>query len=272
MNYCIIADFFQEDLCRGAELNVSALIELLRKNHKITTRRSHTVTPDFINNNDYIWIVSNRMNLSEATKEALKNTVYYVHENDAGWLKTRDFGLYEDFIPPVEDIINKEFYEKARKVVMQSKVHQHAIKQALGLTNTISANGNCWSQVDLNLLRALNTSNKLEEYVVLGHSHPTKGTSQAVKFCEDNSFNFTLLPEMPRSQYLTELVKYKTLVFFPQVFESYGRVAAEFAALGGSIVTNNKLAFRYEDHASLRGHDLIDFMENNNKDIVKIFE
>ncbi|MEI7927495.1 MAG: hypothetical protein WCH40_03025 [Verrucomicrobiales bacterium] len=272
LNFCVIADFFEEDLVRGAELNISALIGNLRQTHKVTTRRSHLVTPDFINQNDSIWIVSNRTNLSRRAEKALLSKRYYLVENDAGWLASRDFGLYPDFIPPSRQIVHRDLYEGAIKVVMQSKRHEHAINQALHLANTVCSNGNSWSGSDLELFRELNKARKMEGYAVLMNRHPSKGTERAIDYCIKNGLDYKIIPELPRPQYLAEMSRFKALVFFPEIFESYGRVAAEMCALGGSIITNDKLSFRYEEHSSLKGLDLVNFMEANNQSIVRIFE
>jgi len=216
-------------------------------------------------------VVSNRQNLSEDSKRALEETAYIVTEHDAGWLKSRDYGLYDDFIPPEDQIINRAFYEKATKVVMQSRIHQHAIKQALGLTNTVCSNGNAWSKADLQLLRELSSIEKTEEYAVINNPHPGKGTQKAIDLCRKNGHLYKIVPELPREQFLRELAKFRFLVFLPQIFESYGRIAAEFACTRGTLITNNLLAFGYEEHAALKGEALVDFLESNNQRIVELF-
>jgi hypothetical protein len=211
------------------------------------------------------------MNLSENCKFELLNKRYTVVEHDAGWLTTRDFGLYEDFIPPPEHIVNADFYRSAEKVVMQSAVHQYAIKQALGLTNTVSSNGNPWSKSDLALLRRLSQVPKTKEFAIIDHPHPTKGTDDAVAHCEEKGHNYTIIPEAPREKFLESLSEYQFLVFLPRVFESYGRIAAEFRAMSGSLISNNKLGFALEQHAILGGPALIDFFEKNNNNIIELF-
>lgn len=271
MTYCIIADFFREDICRGAELATDALIELLRPNHKIILKRSHEVTPAFLQNN-YRWIVSNRMNLSPESKLELQGKKYIVIEHDAGWLSTRDFGLYEDFTPPADHIVNADFYRGAERVIMQSAVHEHAIKQALGLKNTVSSNGNPWSKTDIDLLRRLSTTQKTREFAIVGHTHPSKGIEDAVAHCEEKGHDYRIVPEGPREKFLTELSQYQFLVFLPRIFESYGRIAAEFRAMNGSLISNNRLGFTLEGHSILGGAALIDFFEQNNKYILSLVE
>lgn len=271
MTYCIIADFFREDFLRGSELATDALVELLRPNHKIILKRSHEVTPAFLQNN-YRWIVSNRMNLSAEFKLELQTKKYIVIEHDAGWLSTRDFGLYEDFIPPADHIVNADFYRGAERVIMQSAVHEHAIKQALGLKNTVSSNGNPWSKADLELLRKLSTTQKTREFAIVGHTHPSKGIEDAVAHCEEKGHDYQIIPEGPRERFLTELSQYQFLVFLPRIFESYGRIAAEFRAMNGSLISNNHLGFTLESHSILGGAALIDFFEQNNKHILTLVE
>lgn len=272
MTYCIIADFFRDTVARGSELCMDAVIELLRPYGKVTTKQSHLVTPEFIRSNDYRWIVSNRQNLSEEAKAALPAGRYIVAEHDCGWTNTRDFGLYEDFIPPADHIINRSFYENAEKVVMQSSVHAYAIKQALNLTNVISAGGNAWSKADIALLRELVQVEKTESYAVVSNSHESKGTDKAIALCQESGHPYKIIPEMPREQFLRELAKYRFLVFLPQIFESYCRLLCEFKAMGGTPITNGKSGFRNEAHACLWGTNLIDHMEANNKYILELYK
>lgn len=269
--YCIVADFFRETVQRGAELATDALIELLRPGNQISTRQSHTVAPDFWQD-DTIYIISNRQNLNPASRDSLLGKNYIVYEHDAAWLRSRDFGLYEDFIPPDDQILNRAFYEGARKVVMQSHAHEYAINQALHLSNTVCAHGNPWSKSDIALLRSLLDTPKTEYCAILAHPHPSKGTDKAIDVAKRDGMEFKVVPQMPRAQYLAELAKFRFLIFTPQVFESYGRVAFETKCLGLSIITNDKLGFRYEDHAQLSGSDLIDFAEENNKFILSLFQ
>ena len=230
MTYCIVADYFRHEISRGAELATEALIELLRgSGNKVVTIHSYNLTPEYICSHDYRWIIANFFRLSEESKEALAEKEYIIIEHDAKWLSTRDFGLYEDFVPPSDHIVNRSFYEKAKLVIAQSSVHQHAIRQALDITNTVSSKGNPWSEYDLALLSKLSKTEKNKKYAVIGHDHPTKGTR-----------------------------------------ESYGRIAAEFRAMNGTILTNKKLGFFWEDHSILGGQALIDFFSSNNAQILKL--
>lgn len=271
MTYCIVADYFRHEISRGAELATEALIELLRgSGNKVVTIHSYNLTPEYICSHDYRWIIANFFRLSEESKEALAEKEYIIIEHDAKWLSTRDFGLYEDFVPPSDHIVNRSFYEKAKLVIAQSSVHQHAIRQALDITNTVSSKGNPWSEYDLALLSKLSKTEKNKKYAVIGHDHPTKGTREAVEHCEKMGHDYVIIPQDTREKFLIELSKYEFLVFFPQVYESYGRIAAEFRAMNGTILTNKKLGFFWEDHSILGGQALIDFFSSNNAQILKL--
>lgn len=273
MKYCIIADYLREDLpYGGAERATDALIELLRLKHKITTKRSFEVTPEFVNKFDGEFIISNRQGLAQNSREALFEKPYILVEHDFPYLKSRNPGEYEDLKAPEDQIIGKDLYEHARKVICQSSAQLHAFKVNLKLDNGVSSHGNPWSQSDLDYLRSLISEPVDKEYAVLMHPFPTKGTAAAVDFCRENGFNYEVIPPMEHRAFLKELSRFRILVFFPKIFESYSRVCAEARCLQLSLLTNHKLGFKYEEHSRLGGEALIDYYQDNNKKIVSLIE
>lgn len=273
MKYCIIADYFREDLpYGGAERATDALIELLRKKHKISTKRSFAVTPEFVNGFDGEFIISNRQGLSQQARESLFGKKYTLIEHDFPYIKSRNPGDYEDLKAPEDQIIGKDLYENAYKVICQSKAQLHAFKVNLNLSNGVSSGGNPWSEADLDYLKELNDGEVDKEYAVLMHPYPTKGTAAAVQFCRDNGYKYEVIPQLEHRQFLKELSRFRILVFLPSIFESYSRVCAEARCLQLSLLTNQKLGFKYEDHSRLKGLELIDYYRANNNNIVSLIE
>lgn len=273
MNFCIIADYFREDLPQGgAERATDALIEHLRKKHKVSTKRSFHADPEFIKNFDGIFIVSNRQGLSDESRSALFGKKYFLVEHDFAYLKSRNPGEYEDLKAPEDQIIGRDLYDNAYKVVCQSSAQLHALKVNLGLENGVSSKGNPWSQSDLDFLRSLKDEPIRKPYAVLMHPYPTKGTASAVELCRTNAHDYEIVPQLPHREFLKRLAGFQILVFLPIIFESYSRVCAEARCLGLSLLTNQKVAFKYEEHSRLCGEELISYFEENNKKIVEIFE
>ncbi len=274
MKICILADFFKEDMnppTGGGEACTDALIQALRQDHKLSTRKCHLVTPEFIEGFDGRLIVSNRQNLSEGCKEVLYKKDYILYDHDFHWITGRDVGIYEDLKVPEADIINREIYKNAKKVVFQSQVQLHAAKINLKYDHFVSANGNMWSKSDLDLLKGLQDIKRTKGNIILNHPYPTKGTLDAVEWCKSNDWKYSLLPPMPQSQFLENLAEYNLLVFFPQIFETYSRVSAQAAALNLDLVLNQRVSFQHEEHARLKGMELISYFDENNSKIVKLF-
>ncbi len=265
---CILADFFREDLPQGGgERATDALIEQLRVDQKVITKRTVNASPDFVKNFEGSFLVSNRQGLSEESKQELYNKKYVLYEHDFAWLTTRDIGVYEDFNADPSHIINFDLYKNAKQVFFQSDAQYFAAKKNLKIDNLTSLKGNVWSQSDLDYLKTLQNEVKDRDYAVLNHPYPTKGTATAVKFCQENQFQYDILPYMEYRLFLKELARYKSLVFMPQIFETYSRVCAEAAMLKLDLLVNQSVAFQYEEYSRLKGLDLIAYYEENNPKI-----
>src|SRR5687767_8772175 len=235
MNFCVLADLFREDIVPpvgGGEMATDSLIQLLRLEHGVITRRTQQVSPEFIRSFEGVFIISNRQFLSNDCKIELYKKDYILYEHDFHWIKGRDIGVYEDFKVPEADIINRDIYQHAKKVIFQSQAQQHAAKINLKYDNFFSSSGNPWSQDDLDYLKSLQGIEKTKGNVILQHPYPTKGTEDAIYFCDDNGWEYDLLPPMPQREFWRALAEYKLLIFLPQVFETYSRVSCAAAMLG----------------------------------------
>lgn len=272
-NVLIISDFFREDYQGGAEMALDALISLIRNDCKLTTKKSLEVTPEFIRDFDGKIILSNRMGLSTACYIELYKKNYCLWEHDFFYLNSRDAGSYQDLKAPPEDIKESaiELYKNAKFVFLQGVAHLHAYKTNLDFNNGISTSGNPWSESDLKLLESLQSIEKTGNYCVLNHQFSTKGTKKAIKFCNDNSWPYNVIPNMPHKEFLSELAKFKILVFIPDIFETYSRVCCEARCLNLDILVNPKVGFQYEQHSRLKGLELISYLRDNNKKIKSLF-
>ena len=112
-----IADFFAHEILGGGELNNQELIEILRsKGYTVEAKKSQSVDPSYINTcSAKLFIVANFLGLSPSAKEALKSKNYIIYEHDHKYLKNRDPAPFDNFVAPPYELVNVEFYQKARK-------------------------------------------------------------------------------------------------------------------------------------------------------------
>ena len=273
MEILILTDLLKEDLPNGlggAELALEALIELIRDGNKLRVRRCRDATPEFIRDFQGQIIVSNRQFLADGCKAELYKKKYLLWEHDASYLKSRDFGLYEDLKAPEDQIINREIYEKAEKVVCQSFCQSFALKQNLGI-KAVNTKGNPWSQKHLDFCKTLQDIKKEYPYSVMLHPYPTKGTDAAVKLCKDNDWPYTLIPPMDNQSFLVELAKSQIFVFTPKIFETFSRVCQEARFVNTDLLVNQRVAFSEESYSRLSGLAAIERAERNNQKIKEFF-
>lgn len=273
MNILVIADYLREDIptgLGGAESALEALIELIRDGNKVSVKRSRFVDPESIKNFDGKIIVSNRQFLSEECKKELYKRNYLLYEHDFHYLKNRDAGAYEDLKAPEDQIVNREIYENAEKVVCQSFCQLFALKQNLGIDG-VSTKGNPWAAKSLDLYKSLQEIPKEYEYGIMLHQFQSKGTDVAVKLCEDNDWPYQIIPPLKHEDFILELAKCKIFVFLPKIFETFSRVCQEARFVNTDILTNQRVAFNEEDYSRLKGLEAIERADRNNQKIKQFF-
>ncbi len=269
-----IQDFFMEDHSwGGAEIADDTLIKkLIDRGHEVERKHSEHVTVPYIKERDNLFIVSNFIRLSEDARYALMSKKYIIYEHDSKWNRARDISAYPDYKVPADNIINFNFYESAHKVILQSKRHLELTKKNLGLSNLISAGGNPWSDESLEFLESLQSVEKTRDYAILEHPYPQKNFHGAIDFAIKNRFDFGVIYQQDQKGYLEQLAKFKSLIFIPKVFETFGRTSCEARCLGLDVLTNANVSFFHEGYASLKGMELIERLRQNTSSIVDLFE
>ncbi len=273
MNYLILADFLREDMANGlggAEFALEALIELIRDGNKLFVKRCHQTESSFIRDFNGKIIVSNRVNLSEECKTELYKKKYLLYENDFYYLRNKNAGAYENLKAPEDQIVNREIYENAEKVVCQSFCQSFALKQNLGI-DAVCTKGNPWSQKSLDFYKSLQEVPKEYQYGIMLHPYETKGTASAIKLCEDNDWPYTLIPPLAHKEFVLELAKCEILVFTPKIFETFSRVCQEARFVNTDLIVNQRVAFNEEDYSRLKGLEAIERAERNNQRIKEFF-
>jgi len=243
-----VSDFFLEDgVLGGAELYNHNLLQELKTKYNITRVKSHLVDGNLLNNRkNSTFIVSNFMNLPGPMKEILKLLDYIILEHDHKYVATNDPSKFVNMIAPRSQVINQEFFHKARAVFCQSKIHAEVLQKNLLLDRVVNLSCNLWSDEQLELLKTFTNSEKKTEYAYLQSGNRNKGMPAAVKFCKDNQISAHPIPNLPQEQFFKQLSGVEKLIFFPQWLESFNRLVVEAKILGCKIVTNKLLGVASE--------------------------
>lgn len=256
----------------GAELADDVIITKLReKGHEVTCWHTYKITPNIIKGFNGRFIVSNFGRLSEDCKYALQAKDYIIYEHDSKWNKRQDLSYYKDYKVPPEDIINFNFYESAKKVVLQTKRHLELTQMNLGLKNLISAGGNPWTDEDLELLESLQGVEKIYDHAILEHPYPQKNFTGAIQYALTNRLKFGVIYQTNHEDFLRQLAQYRALIFLPTVYETFSRVSAEARALDLALILSPTVSFQTEDYAILSGMDLINYFRQQTGRIVNLF-
>ena len=268
-----IADFFADQISGGGELNNEVLMEKLYKNgHSVRRANSHLVKHMDILNSEYI-IVSNFVNMSEASKKSLEGKNYIIYEHDHKYLPNRNPGVYPKYQAPKEHIINREFYANAKATLCQSQFHADIARKNLELDNIVSLGGNLWSDEHLDLLEEIcKDPQRQTKHAIIVSSTDHKNTNGAINYCEAMNLEYDLIQPAEPSVFLRELGARSTLVFLPKTPETLSRVVVEARMMGMATKTTNNVGAIHEDWFLKKGLDLINHMRYEQEEIINIVE
>lgn len=267
-----ISDFFQEDLIGGAELNDSVLIRSLeKKGLNVLKIKSNLLTEKDIFDNDY-FIVSNFVGLSEKNKILLQMKKYIIYEHDHKYIRTRDPSKFTDFEVPEREIINKDFYSNADKIIVLSKVCKDILEKTLKLNNVISIGTSLWSEEKLSYIESICMTEKGYDFCILNSKNTIKGTREAIQYAENNNLKYELLEPSVPDVLLKHMSKYETFIFIPKVLETLSRIVVEAKMLNCKVLTNKRLiGAAYEPWFKLSGKELISEIRQRVKDAIQVF-
>jgi len=263
-----IADFFAVDILGGAEMNDDTLILRLRESGQdvYMLRCREVDVEDAARHGDRPILLSNftmlRQNVLEKIME-LGN--YSIIEHDHKYLTTRDPAQFEGFRAPESAIINRKLYEGARAVFCMSNLHESIMRDNLGSNvDLVNLHGSLWTDEDLNLLEGVyhRRSGGYTAWTVAVLDSPVqhKGTWAAVKYCEANSLQAYLLPQMPKADLYKKLADIGTFLFMPQTPETLSRVVVEARALGCKLILSGAIGAKSEPWINLKGDAMVEKM------------
>jgi hypothetical protein len=271
-----VADFFAHEIPGGGELNNQELVKILKeKDNNVLEIKSQHVSPNFLKqqNKDTRFIIANFIGLSEINKQILQSDKdYIIYEHDHKYVKSRNPADYKDFIAPKTDIVNFDFYRKAKAVLCQSNFHAEIVRSNLNLDNIKSVSGNLWSTEILDFMRDISNETKNSTCAIMNSNNWHKNTSDAIKFCRFKGWDYDLIPNLNYKDFLSRMGKSKKFIFLPKTPETLSRIVVEARMMGLSVVTNNLVGAAKEDWYSLKGGELIDVMLDKRNKIPELVE
>jgi len=270
-----IADFFYEDLTGGAELNDYSLLKYFSKND-IAVKKVHckNVTIEFLENNrKKPFIISNFVTLNETNKQYIRHNLNYViYEHDHKYLRTRNPIFYKNFKAPPNDIINRDFYEKAKAVVCLTNLAVDTIEKNTGLKNIKKMGSSVWTSEDLDYIEVLLKTSKNNKYAIMDSNNPIKRTSDCIKYCKNNNLSFELISSPDHRKFLKKLSSYHGLIFMTGHLETCGRIVVEAKMLNCKVITQEKLiGAASESWFKKDGKKLIEEMRKISNNSINIF-
>ena len=268
-----IADFFTEQgVSGGAEAFNDELIKsLIAEGYNIEKVNSHTLTADQIKNNKF-YIVSNFINLNNHNKALLKNTNYIILEHDHKYVSTNDPSKFINMLAPSKNIINKNFFEGAKAVFCQSKIHAEVLQKNLLINHVVNIGCNLWSDKDLKILKKYINIQKTKKNIILYSKNKNKGMNKTIQYCKKNNIEFEFIYPNKYENFIKQLATAEKVYFFPEWLESFNRVVIEARILGCKVISNNLIGATSEPwFKRLKGLELIDFIKNKKKETILKF-
>jgi hypothetical protein len=274
MNIVFIADVFVHQIFGGGELVNDEIIKgLEREGHKVKKINSEKVTLGDISDNNSLYIIGNFIGLKAQIKKKIQDNLnYYIVEHDHKYVIDRDVSSFENYIAPKDRIINRKFYENAKRVYCQSLLHSNVVAKNLDLNNVINLSTSIWSDHHLNIIEKNMNNMKNNKSMVLGSMNPTKNTFVNRKYCVVKNIPHDVVGPLPYESLMKELSTYETLVFIPKVLETYNRLIVEAQMLNCKIITNNLNGCTSEPwFGKYKGKELIDFIRNSKQQFIDKF-
>jgi len=263
----LISDFTTKEVPHGGSEWVN---QVLIEKFNLQFEYSQAVT-SFDKNNFYV--ISNISLMNPNLVRQIPSLNYIIIENDYKICPSRHPWTFPNSIIPQNQRINYDLYKNAKAVFVQTNDHLSVYKANDVEANFINLHSSIWSENDLNLLDEIRKSNqiKTDSYSIYETNNFIKNTSGNIKYCEENNFNYELIPNMlNRKDFLTSLSKNKGLVFFPIARETFCRLVVEAKCLEMDVITSKNYGASKEGwFDGLSGLDLIEFLKTQTDDNIK---
>jgi hypothetical protein len=272
MKIGFLADIFADDHLGGGELNDAVLIDFLQKNFNITKYYCRKINFDSLKQQD-AYIVSNFVTLPLNVRDWITTQKYIIYEHDHKYVKTRDASRFKNFNIPQDQIMHGDFYKKAEKIFVLSQVCKDILEKNNISKNVHNIGCSLWRDETLDYISNINKTVKKHNFGVVSSQNPIKGFAKALQYCRTENIEPHLIKSNNYKEFLRQLSECKNLIFFPQVLETFSRLAAEAKMLNCNLITNPKmLGFASEPYVHLKGDELIKKIACQKNNALKLFE
>lgn len=260
-NIYLIADYTVKDYAAGAEMvddNISKGlgIEIIKPE-------------DFEVDHTCHYIISNATRLGGLKRRTLIHYGNYsIFEHDYKIHPTRQPHRYPNYTFPKHELINLDFYKKAKVVYLQSQDHLDCFLKNGVEGNFINLSTSIWSNEELDSLANIShASYGSYKFAIIGDTGPDKGQENAIAWCKANTIDYEILPKIPKEQFYKVLGYYPTLVYFPNVKESFCRLVVEARCLYMNVVAPKTFGAVKETWytSGIHGIELVDFLREKSR-------
>ena len=270
-----IADFFDDQVTGGAEINDATLVKFLEEKNLLFEKiNSHNVTTEYLlKNKDKYFIVSNFARLGSICKGFLcHHTTYSIYEHDYKFLINRNPIDFPNFIAPKSFLTNVNFYKRAHCVICLSKMQKEIYENNLNLENLGNIGTSLFSEELVQSLLSLSKREKTKKYAVIKSINPIKKTQKAIDFCRKNGYEYDLISHENNTKFLEILSEYENLVFMTGHPEPTPRLAIECKLLGVNMIAPRKLmGIASEDWFNTTGDEFVCGLRNAREEAGKMF-
>ena len=272
MKIGFLGDLFVENLNGGGELNDAVLIDSLKKKHSVTKHWCSKANIQSLDKEDLL-IISNFVTLPTPIHRHLSDKKYIIYEHDHKYTKMRDVSKYSNFDIPKDQLIHRDFYLNADKVVVLSAICKDILEKNNISDKVYNIGCSLWFDETLDRLGELSITKKKFKYAVVDNQNPIKGLDKSLKYCSAHGIKPHMIKSNDYYNFLKQLSECENLIFFPQVLETYSRLAAEAKMLNCNLITTpNMLGFASEPYSSLKGDQLIEKIRSQKNKALKMFE
>ena len=264
-----IADFFVDQISRGAELANEALLFYLDKDFTIERVKSADLKEV---KKDSYYIISNFVYVAEEIKNKLieyKN--YMIYEHDHKYVATRNpfavpYGkngieVNTDGIVPKDKLINLEFYKNANVVLCQTQWHQDQLARNI-TANLSNIGGSLYTPEMLNIVDDVRKKNNKRDTCAI-FCGQYKNSEEAIIYCKTNNIPFALISNVGSpKKFLYILGRHNKFVFFPKIPESCSRLLIEARLLDCKVYTNMNSGIVNEKCWNFDNDEFRDYIKN----------
>lgn len=274
MKLIFVADYYSDEIRRGAELCNAALLNYIKVDKKLESSHISQVETDSF------YIISNFVQLSTGVMgHLISNKNYMIYEHDHKYTPTRNpfknpnGTENKDGVVPEQFKINLDFYKNAKIVMCQTEWHANQLRKN-GILNVDNIHGSFYTMEDLELISKIGQeTTKKEKFAIFSDAETLyltnglaykqgpniKNKIEAVQYCMNNKLPYVFIPRInDKNKFWKALATFKHFVFFPDIPETCSRLLIEAKMLGAEVITNSNSGASNEYWFGLNGEDLVE--------------